>query len=85
MDPKATPAPGAALTPPQNTVPPGAQANTGVAPMGTVGAGPMTPVQGTENLGGGSGGGIASAAKGQARKAGAAMSGGSAAQMGGGD
>ena len=60
-----------------------APAPDGVRPMGSMAAGGMTPMQGGENLGSGTGGGIASAAKGQARKAAGSMSGGTAAQLGG--
>lgn len=48
----------------------------GVAPMGGVGAaaGGVAPVQGAENIGGGSGGGVGQAATGMARRAASAES-----------
>ena len=68
---------------PKVATPPAGVSSDDVRPIGGVAAGGMTPMQGGQNLGSGTGGGIASAAKGQARKAGGAMSGGSAAQLSG--
>jgi hypothetical protein len=53
-----------------------------VTPIGSGAAAGMTPMAGTENLGSGSGGGVAQAAKGQAMSAAAAAGGSSASQMG---
>ena len=60
----------AASTPP--ALPPGqakAGPQDGIAPVGGVGAGPMTPVVGGENIGGTSGGGVNQVASAMARKA----------------
>lgn len=68
---------------PKPAAPPAGMNSNEVRPMGSMAAGGMTPMQGGENLGSGTGGGIASAAKGQARKTAGSMSGGTSAQLNG--
>lgn len=66
-----------AATPETTATAPAPESGGGVAPMGSGAAGGVTPMGGTENLGGGSGGGVGNAAKDQARRA-AAGGGGTA-------
>lgn len=55
------------LNQPDETPGRGNETSADIQPIGGVGAGPMTPVAGAENVGGGGGGGVGQAAKDKAR------------------